>query len=117
MTRKQKIQECCCCDSCIECQKQLAQCKEAKCKQCEEDKKGAFVLINKLEKKVLALTIVVVIAITLIGKELADEIVNSLSAFESVQEKANSVLETEEKGETREVSINDTNSSQTFSQS
>lgn len=115
MTRKEKIQDCCCCDSCKECQKQLAQCKEAKCKQCEEDKAGLFFLNKKLEKRVFILTIVLVVAITLIGKEFADEIINSLSAFESVQDKANSVLETEEKGETREVSVNDTDSSFLFS--
>lgn len=101
---------------CQECEEQLAQCKESKCKQCEEDKKGAFVLIKQLEKKVFILTVVVVIAVTLIGKEFAEQIVDSLSTLEEIQDSTESIIEpkAEENGETREVSVNDIDSSIVF---
>lgn len=103
-------------NDCQECEEQLAQCKESKCKQCEEDKKGAFILIKDLEKKVFILTVVVVIAITLIGKEFADQIISSLSTLEQIEDSTKSIIEpkTEENGETREVSVNDIDSSIVF---
>ena len=109
MTKNQK-------NDCQECEEQLAQCKETKCKQCEEDKKSAFILIKDLEKKVFILTVVVVIAITLIGKEFADYIMSSLSTLEDMQGSTKEIVETksEENGETREVSVNDIDSSIVF---
>ena len=74
-----------------------------------EDKKVAIIAIQKLEKKVFALTIIIAITITLIGKEFADKIMESFSSFEKITEKVESAIpnsnETKE-GETREVSMN-----------
>ena len=96
------------CD-CLDYQQQLSECKDSKCNQCEEDKKVAIIAIQKLEKKVFALTIIIAITITLIGKEFADKIMESFSSFEKITEKVESAIpnsnETKE-GETREVSMN-----------
>jgi hypothetical protein len=99
---------------CNECEKQLSECKDSKCKQCEEDKKVAFLSIEKLEKKIFALTVVMVIAITLIGKEFADKIVDIFSGVEQINDKVESfeIPKENKEGETREVStIHDFSSS------
>ena len=95
------------CD-CLDYQQQLSECKDSKCKQCEEDKKVAFISVQKLEKKVFVLTIIMVIAITLIGKEFTDKIMESFSGFETINQKVESFenpIEIKE-GETSEISNN-----------
>lgn len=52
----------------------LEECKDAKHNECKEEKAKAFATISKLEKKIIAFQIIAAIAITLIGKEMADKI-------------------------------------------
>lgn len=91
---------------CLEYQQQLAECKDSKCKQCEEDKKAALFSIEKLNKKVFTLTIIMVIAITLIGKDFADKIMDSFNSFEQIEQKTELFEQPTniKEGETSEVS-------------
>lgn len=93
------------CD-CLDYQQQLAECKDSKCKQCEEDKKAALFSIEKLNKKVFTLTIILVIAITLMGKDLADKLMESFNTFEQINKKTETIEipSNTKEGETSEVS-------------
>lgn len=68
--------------SCIQCQEELDKCKQSSCKKCEETKRDSVTTIKGLEKKIMTLTIVIAITLTLVGKEIADKV---FSSFENIQ--------------------------------
>lgn len=74
------------CD-CLEYQKQLSECKERKHKDCEEKTKEQSSRISILEKKIMTLTIVGAVAVTVIGKEMVDKIINKFTEVQQVQDK------------------------------
>jgi hypothetical protein len=80
----EKIKEEC---NCQEIKNKLEECKERKHKDCEEFSKEQSKKIVLLEKKIMTMTIVGVIAITLIGKELTDKIINAFSTVETIQQR------------------------------
>lgn len=72
---------------CQELKEQLENCKERKHKDCEETTKEQSKKIVLLEKKIMTMTIVGVIAITIIGKEMADKVMNAFSTVETIQQR------------------------------
>jgi hypothetical protein len=74
------------CD-CIEYERKLAECKESKHKECEEKTKEQNTKIMMLEKRIMGLTIVVVIAATLMGKQMMDKVMNIFDDVETIQQK------------------------------
>jgi hypothetical protein len=74
------------CD-CVEYEKQLSECKDSKRKECEEKSKEQSAKIAALEKKIMTLTIVGAVAVTVIGKEMTDKIIDSFKNVQEVQQK------------------------------
>lgn len=83
------------CD-CLEYQKQLTECKERKHKDCEEKTKEQSTRISILEKKIMTLTIVGAVAVTVIGKEMVDKILVKFNDVQQVQDKLTGNLEKKE---------------------
>jgi hypothetical protein len=81
------------CD-CKEYERKLAECKESKHKECEEKTKEQNIKIMMLEKRIMVLTIIVVIAVTLMGKQMTD---NVMSIFDDVETIQNKIGETVDK--------------------
>jgi cell division protein FtsL len=77
---------------CEELKQQLADCKDAKHKDCKEKTEQQSVKIAALEKKIMTLTIVGAVAVTVIGKEMADKVIDAFGTVEQVQEKISSPL-------------------------
>lgn len=72
---------------CEELKQQLADCKDAKHKDCKEKTEQQSVKIAALEKKIMTLTIVGAVAVTVIGKEMVDKIISAFDNVQQVQEK------------------------------
>lgn len=72
---------------CEELKQQLADCKDAKQKDCKEKTEQQSVKIAALEKKIMTLTIVGAVAVTVIGKEMVDKIMGAFNDVQKVQEK------------------------------
>ena len=65
----------------------------SKLKKCEESKKRSKKELEALKKKVLALTIVVAIVGTLIGKEGIDKVLEYLETFDKVKQSTTKLIE------------------------
>jgi len=89
------------CD-CLDYQDQLTECKQEKHKNCEERSKEQSNKISRLEKKIMTMTIIGAISVTLIGKEMVDKVVASFSFFKQTQ---NSLLQ-ENKNDTKNSNNN-----------
>lgn len=89
------------CD-CLDYQDQLTECKQEKYKNCEERSKEQSNKISRLEKKIMTMTIIGAISVTLIGKEMVDKVVASFSFFKQTQ---NSLLQ-ENKNDTKNSNNN-----------
>ena len=73
------------CD-CLDYQQQLSECKDSKCKQCEEDKKVAIIAIQKLEKKALVSFIYIGQPVqSKYGNESRIQLNNSFSSVADIQ--------------------------------
>ena len=72
---------------CEELKQQLADCKDAKQKDCKEKTEQQSVKIAALEKKIMTLTIVGAVAVTVIGKEMVEKIIGAFNDVQKVQEK------------------------------
>ncbi|MEY4542874.1 MAG: hypothetical protein RL411_951 [Bacteroidota bacterium] len=77
---------------CEELKQQLADCKDAKHKDCKEKTEQQSVKIAALEKKIMTLTIVGAVAVTVIGKEMVDKIIDAFNNVTEVQEKISNPL-------------------------
>lgn len=77
---------------CEELKQQLADCKDAKHKDCKEKTEQQSVKIAALEKKIMTLTIVGAVAVTVIGKEMVDKIVDAFNNVQQVQDKLTNPL-------------------------
>jgi hypothetical protein len=56
-------------------------------RECKEKTEQQAIKIAALEKKIMMLTIIGVIAMTVIGKEMTDKIINTFSNVQQVQQK------------------------------
>lgn len=66
------------------------ECEELKKQQqneCKEKTQQQALKIQQLEKKLMTLTIVGAVAVTVIGKEMVDKIINAFSNVQEVQQK------------------------------
>ena len=66
------------------------ECEELKKQQqneCKEKTQQQALKIQQLEKKLMTLTIVGAVAITVIGKEMVDKIMNAFSGVQQIQQK------------------------------
>jgi len=88
--------------NCSECQKELDKCRESSCKKCEETKRESATTIKGLEKKIMTMTIVVAITLTLVGKEIADKV---FSSFETVQKVEQLNVNESETSDTSKVDV------------
>lgn len=80
----------------------LDECKEGKHNECKEEKAKAFITISKLEKKITAFQIIAAIAITVIGKELADKIYDHFTQATEIVEKIQNPIGDKENGSNTE---------------
>ena len=76
----------------------LDECKEEKHNQCKEEKAKAFLLISKLEKKLIAFQILAAIAITLMGVELSQKIYDHFTQATEMLEKIQNPIGEKENG-------------------
>lgn len=72
---------------CQKCLEELADCRKHGLKTCEEENEEKTAKIVELEKKIFRFAILAAVAVTLIGKELMNKIMDSFSQAESVIEK------------------------------
>jgi hypothetical protein len=101
------------CD-CLEYQKQLSECKERKNKDCEEKTKEQSSRISILEKKIMTLTIVGAVAVTVIGKEMVDKIINKFNDVQQVQDKLTGSISKKENNTDDKVTDSSSNGGDPF---
>lgn len=80
----------------------LDECKEGKHNECKEEKAKAFATISKLEKKLIAFQIIAAIAITVIGKEMADKIYDHFTQATEIVDKIQNPIGEKESGSNTE---------------
>lgn len=94
-------------EDCLKCKDELADCIKRRCRDCEEENEEKTKKIVLLEKKIFRMTIIGTVAITLIGKELAENIMDSFSQVEKITGMVDQPLSGKESDTNAEVSNRD----------
>lgn len=89
---------------CTKMQEELADCRKQRQRNCEEENQKKDEKIVLLEKKISRMTIIGVIAITLLGEAIVDEVMDIFTKVEQVSDKIQAPISGKESDTNVEVS-------------